>query len=205
MFWIIVLLVIIAIVLRNKALQVEATTADKQNNYSIDSKEVGKDYANEAIKFFDNYLSLCQSHSVMATCDLLSLGTDEFGVNTRMTCIITAIDGEHADEVFYSIKRTWLQLRQEKMNAGDYSAVTYAGDGYIKQYFGCEDLHYVFTEADEYQFENGQVIMSFDRPLFTREGTKWQATLLAIKQELQQKWPNATITVDKNGIIVKPQ
>lgn len=201
MFWIITLVAILAIVIYYKS---RSITNDVNNTYSNDSEKIDKSYAQEAIKFFDNYLSLCKKHSVIAVCHLSSLGADEFSINTKMECIITAIDNEHADEAFGAIKRMWTQLRQEKMRAGDYSAVTYVGDGYIKEYFGCQDLHYVFTEADEYQFQNGQVIMSFERPLFTRQGTMWQSTLCYIKQELQRKWENATITVDKCGIIVKP-
>lgn len=198
---VLILIVIVVII----AYSVNKSKRDSVNKtYTSGSAAVDKDYADEAIKFFDGYLSLCKNHSVMAVCSLLAIAKDEFGIKTEMHCTITAIDGEHADDAFEAVKSVWLQLRQEKMDAGDYAAVTYAGDDYIKEYFGCENLHYVFTEADEYQFENGQVIMSLERHLFTRDGSQWQPTLSFIKQELQKKWENATIDVGKGGIIVKP-
>lgn len=201
MIWVIILIVIVVIIVncRNKS-----NIADSNKSYSIDSTEISKHLAREAIQFFDNYLYLCKNHAVTAICHLSFVGTDEFGIKTRMECIITAVDGDHGDEAFGMVKRVWSQLKQEKMSTGDYSAVSNAGDSFIKQYFGCDDLHYVFTEADEYQFENGQVIMSFERVMFTHEGAKWQPTLYFIKQELQKKWEKATINVDKGGIIVKP-
>ena len=199
MIWVIILIVIVAIIVHSKN---KSNSADTNKSYSIDSTEISKNLAREAIKFFDNFLCLCKNHAVIGTCHLSFAGTDDFGIKTKMECIITAIDGEHADEAFGMVKRVWTQLRQEKMNTGDYAEVTYASDGFIKQYFGCDDLHYAFTEADEYQFENGQVIMSFERVMFTHEGAKWQPTLYFIKQELQKKWENATINVDKGGIIV---
>lgn len=202
MIWVIIMIAIIAIIFYSKN---KSNSGDAHKAYSIESAEISKDLSKEAIQFFDNYLSLCENHSVTAVCHLSYIGNDEFGINTKMECIITAIDGEHGDEAFGMIKRVWTQHRQEKMRSGDYSAVTYAGDGFIKQYFGCDDLHYVFTEADEYQFENGQVIMSFERPMYTREGAKWLPTLSFIKQELQKKWENATITVGEGGMLVKPQ
>lgn len=200
MIWVIILIVVAIVIFHSKS---NSNSVDTNKSYSINPTEINKNFAKEAIQFFDNYLCLCKNHSVTATCYLSFIGEDQFGINTKMGCIITAIDGEHGDEAFGMVRRVWTQLRQEKMNSGDYSAVTYAGDGYIKQYFGCDDLHYVFTEADEYQFENGQVIMSFERTMFTREGAKWHPTLSFIKQELQKKWENATINVDKSGIIVK--
>lgn len=200
MSWVILIVVVVVVIYY---LNKSKTKAGAAKIYTLESPEVGKDFASEAVKFFDNYLCLCKNHSVMAVCSLLALGTDEFGVKTKMECVITAIDGEHGDEVFGMIGREWSRLRQEKMAEGDYSAVTYAGDGYIKDYFGCEDLHYAFTEADEYQFENGQAIMAFERTLFTRNGVKWEPTLSAIKQELLKRWPNANVDVGKSGIIVK--
>lgn len=206
--WFLILFVVVGTILYSTSRSKYSINKSKNDStnktYTSDFVAVNKDYADEAIKFFDGYLSLCKKHSVMAVCSLLSIGKDEFGIKTEMNCTITAIDGEHADDAFEVIKRVWMQLRQEKMNTGDYAAVTYAGDSYIKEYFGCEDLHYAFTEADEYQFENGQVVMSFERELFTRNGGQWQPTLSFIKQELQKKWENATIDVGKGGIIVKP-
>lgn len=158
-------------------------------------------YANEAIKFFDNYLSLCKNHSVIGFCDICCKNYEQGWINTEVTCTITYIDDEHADEEFNQIKNIWLRLRQEKMDAGEYASVTYAGDGYIKDYFGCKDLHYAFTEADEYKFENGQVIMSFEN-IITKDH-KLRPTLEYIKEELLKKWPNANIKVDNSGIIVR--
>lgn len=200
MTWFLIIIVVIAVIVY----YINKSKNDANKIYVSDSVAVNKDYASEAVKFFDGYLSLCKKHSVMAACSLLSIGKDEFGIKTEMNCTITAIDGDHADDAFEVVKRVWMQLRQEKMDTGDYAAVTYAGDGYIREYFGCEDLHYVFTEADEYQFENGQVIMSFERNLSTRNGGQWQPTLSFIKQELQKKWVNATIGIGKGGIVVKP-
>ena len=199
---VVLILIVIIVVIAHGINKSKKDGANK--TYISDSAAVDKNYADEAIKFFDGYLSLCKKHSVMAVCSLLSIGKDEFGIKTEMNCTITAIDGERADGAFELVKRVWTQLRQEKMNTGDYAAVTYAGDNYVKEYFGCEDLHYVFTEADEYQFANGQVIMSFERELFTSNGSQWQPTLSFIKQELQKKWENATIDVGKGGITVKP-
>lgn len=86
---------------------------ESSKTYSIDSIEVGGDYAKAAIKFFDGYLSLCKNHAVLAVCCLYSIGTGEFGIKTKMECVITTIDGKHGDEAFDIVKRVWTQIRQE--------------------------------------------------------------------------------------------
>ncbi len=205
MIWILFLaasLFLLYIVLRGKKSNTNYNT-NINNTYAIDSIEVNKDYAKGAINFFDSYLSLCKKHSIVGVCNLLSVETDDLGIKTKMECIISAVDGEHADEAFDMVKRVWTQIRQEKKNSGDYSAATYAGDSYIKSYFGCEDLHYIFTGVDEYQFDNSQVIISFEKYMFTREGAKWQPTLYYIKQELHKKWESVNISIDKGGIVVE--
>lgn len=202
MMWIIVLIVIGVVIFVVKAENNNATSENQSSTTSL--AEVNNEYANEAFKFFDGYLCLCNKHSVLGVCHLHAVGKEQCGIATKMECIVSSIDNEHGDEAFNTLKMVWSQLRQEKMSQGDYSAVTYAGDGYIKKYFGCEDLHYVFTEADEYQFKNGQVIMSFNRMMFTSHGEKWKPTLLNIMQKVQAKWPNAKIDIGENGIIIKP-
>lgn len=156
-------------------------------NMSIGNIEkVDKDYANEAIQFFDGYLSLCKKHKVIGMCALSFTGRDEFSIKTKMKCCITAIDDNHGDEEFKTLKRLWSE----------------DGDSFIKSYFGCLNLHYVFCDADEYQFNNGQAIMAFERAFFTRGG-EWLPTLKYIREELQKKWHDIQISVDKGGIVVK--
>lgn len=185
-------------------LSIDGSKENVRNNmYSTSIEDVSKDFANEAIKFFDNYLCLCKNHSVMAVCSLLAVGQDEFGIKTKAECVITAIDGEHGDETFDMVKRVWSQLIQEKIGEDDNTNATRAGAGYIKEYFGCEDLHYTFLNADEYVLENGQAIIFYERTMFTTSGAKWQPTLYFIKQELQKKWANAKIDIGEGGIIVK--
>ena len=182
MVWIVILVIIIGLVFFAKS---KLNNVNANKIYSTDSIEVNENYANSSIKFFDSYLSLCNKHAVIGVCHLLSIGTVEFGIKTKMECIITAIDGKHGDEAFDMVKRVWTQLKQEKMSSGDPVAAISAGDSYIMQYFGCEDLHHAFADVDEYQFKNGQAIISFEREMFTHEGAKWQPTLLYIKQKLQ--------------------
>ena len=170
--------------------------------YSLDSSEVDKNYAREAVDFFNGYLSLCENHTVIAVCSLTRTTADEFGINTELKCTITAVDNEHGDEVFSNIQNNWVSLRQREFNLENYSAVTNAGDTFVKNFFGCENLHYVFTEADEYEFRNGQAIMKFERPINTHHGGKWNPTIIVIKQELLKLWPNANIKISQGGMIV---
>lgn len=170
--------------------------------HSVDAVKVDNNYAVEAITFFDSYLNLCKKHNVLGVCSLLYTGEEKGFINTKLECIITAIDNKHADEEFEMIKLAWVQIRNDEMKSGDYPSAVLAGDKYIKNYFGCENLHYAFTEADEYKFENGQVIMSVERPIYTFGGAQWQPTINFIKQELQKKWGTATITAGKGRIVV---
>jgi len=167
---------------------------------------IAKDYANEAIQFFDNYLTLCQKHSVVGIGNLFGNEIDDMGNNkTRIECTIIAVDDERADDVFDRIKRKCTELSEEKMSSGDYFAAAHAGDSYIEEYFGCENLHYAYTEADDWEFENREVIISFERTIYAHSGAKLQPTLSFIKQELQNKWENVTIDIGRNGMSVKQQ
>ena len=155
-------------------------------NNPSNASEIAKDFANEAIQFFDGYLCLCQHHSVKGNCSVLSTGVEDGVISARIECRVIQIDNEHADEVF----RT---LRDDEM---------------IKSFFGCAELHYAFTEVDEYTFEDGWAIISFERSVYILwggkpSGIKWMPTLQYIRQELQRKWPNASIDVGNSGIIVE--
>ena len=117
---------------------------------------------------------------------MLSTGVEDGVISARIECRVIQIDNEHADEVF----RT---LRDDEM---------------IKSFFGCAELHYAFTEVDEYTFEDGWAIISFERSVYILwggkpSGIKWMPTLQYIRQELQRKWPNASIDVGNSGIIVE--
>ncbi len=167
------------------------------------AEKIGKDFANEAVQFFNGYLSLCKKHTVMGSCRLLYARKSEFGHEGRVECVITEINHLEAECEFRRIEGVWSALWREKMDAGDYEAATHAGDGYIEEYFGCKNLHYAFTEADEYQYKDGQVVIGYDRTLFTRWGATWDATLAAIKKELQMQWPTVSFDFFDGGIIVK--
>ena len=175
---------------------------ENMKSYSLDSSEVDKNYAEEAIKFFNGYLSLCANHTVIAVCSLSRTTDDDFGINTEFNCTITAIDDEHGDEAFLNIQNNWLNLRQKQFDLENYSAVVHAGDDFIKNFFGCKDLHYAFTEADEYKFTNSQTVIKHEFPVNTHHGAKWNPTLVVIKQELLKLWPNANIKIAQAGMIV---
>jgi len=184
---------------------IKETATDPSKPYSSKSA-VAKDYANEAIKFFDNYLTLCQKHSVVGISDLLGVEIDDKGnIKTRIKCTIIAVDDERADDVFDGIKRICTERSKEKMGSGDYFAAAHAGDSYIEEYFGCENLHYAYTEVDDWEFEDREVIISFEKTICNYSGEKLQPTLSFIKQELQNKWENVTIDIGRNGMSVKQQ
>lgn len=183
------LLIIIVICVIIYGIYVSNRNSDNENNnsYSISSQEVDKGYVEQTVKFFNSYLSLCANHNVNAICTLSQLSNDDYGINTKLECVFVAIDGEHADETFSYIQRAWKT----------------SGDDVIKSFFGCEDLHYAFTETDEYEImENGQTIIKIERPLCTHFGAKWNPTLLVIKQELSKIWPNVNIKITQVGMIV---
>ena len=163
-----------------------AVSAQTQNMNASGGKKVYEDYANEAIQFFDGYLSLCKNHRVIGLCHLLRTGKDEFSIKTKMECCITAIDDIHGDEEFRQIKGLWCEI----------------GDSAIRSYFGCPNLHYAFCDADEYRFSNGQAIMAFERQFYTRGGD-WMTTLKYIGEELRKRWPGIQVDVDKSGIKVE--
>ena len=158
------------------------------------------------INFFDSYLSLCKVHSVGAACGFHSVGKDDMGVRVKAECIIVEIDGEHGDEAFRGLKDRWmLTKRREKATAEDPLAGIHAGDNYVRDYFGCKNLHSAFLEVDEYHFEGIQAMMTFEIVFFTTFGAKWDVTLQYIQQELKKKWPNAVVSVGKQGMSVSPK
>ena len=185
----IIFLCIIACVVIYLVLQFTGKSGEKKSvstNNPSNASEIAKDFANEAIQFFDGYLCLCQHHPVKGNCSVLSTGVEDGVISARIECRVIQIDNEHADEVF----RT---LRDDEM---------------IKSFFGCAELHYAFTEVDEYTFEDGWAIISFERSVYILwggkpSGIKWMPTLQYIRQELQRKWPNASIDVGNSGIIVE--
>ena len=183
------LLIIIIIGVIIYAIYVSNQNSDNENNesYSISSTEVDKNYVEQAVKFFNGYLSLCANHNVNAVCTLSQLSNDDFGINTKLECLFIAIDGEHAEETF-----SYMRVISRT-----------SGEDAIKNFFGCEDLHYAFIEADEYEImENGQAIIKYERPLCTHFGAKWNPTLIVIKQELLKTWSSANIKITSAGMIV---
>lgn len=202
---IILLLVVVVIII---VCIVNSGSGESNIVYSMDSPEVESHYVRETVHFFDGYLSLCAKHSVSGSCSALAQSENERGdLNTKLKCVIIDIDKERGCDKFREIQRIWTLRRKEILDRDGYEAygaALQAGDNYIKEYFGCEDLHWVYTEADEYQFNDLEVIISYDLSLFTLCGAKWAPTLSVIKQEILKKWENATVDVGPGGIIVKP-
>lgn len=203
---VVVVLVIMAVVSKSQ----EATTVQSANvsqkPMAINTAEVSENFARSMINFFDSYLCLCKVHSVGAVCGFHSLGKDDMGIRVKAECIIVAIDGEHGNEAFRGLEDRWMIAKQrEKAITGDPLAGIHAGDNYVRDYFGCKNLHSVFLEVDEYQFEGIQAMMAFETVFFTTFGAKWDITLRYIQQELKKKWPNAVVSVGKQGMSVSPE
>lgn len=203
---VVVVLVIMAVVSKSQ----EATTVQSANvsqkPTAINTSEVSNNFASSMITFFNSYLCLCKVHSVGAVCGFHSLGKDDMGIRVKAECIIVAIDGEHGNEAFRGLEDRWMIAKQrEKAITGDPLAGIHAGDNYVRDYFGCKNLHSVFLEVDEYQFEGIQAMMAFETVFFTTFGAKWDITLRYIQQELKKKWPNAVVSVGKQGMSVSPE
>lgn len=203
---VVVVLVIMAVVSKSQ----EATTVQSANvsqkPTAINTSEVSENFARSMINFFDGYLCLCKVHSVGAVCGFHSLGKDDMGIRVKAECIIVAIDGEHGNEAFCGLKDRWMIAKQrEKATAKDPLAGIHTGDNYVRDYFGCKNLHSVFLEVDEYQFEGIQAMMAFETVFFTTFGAKWDITLRYIQQELKKKWPNAVVSIGKQGMSVSPE
>lgn len=203
---VVVVLVIMAVVSKSQ----EATTVQSANvsqkPTAINTSEVSGNFASSMINFFDSYLCLCKVHLVGAACGFHSIGKDDMGVRIKAECIIVAIDGEHGNEAFCGLKDRWMIAKQrEKATAKDPLAGIHTGDNYVRDYFGCKNLHSVFLEVDEYQFEGIQAMMAFETVFFTTFGAKWDITLRYIQQELKKKWPNAVVSIGKQGMSVSPE
>lgn len=203
---VVVVLVIMAVVSKSQ----EATTVQSANvsqkPTAINTSEVSGNFASSMINFFDSYLCLCKVHSVGAVCGFHSLGKDDMGIRVKAECIIVAIDGEHGNEAFRGLEDRWMIAKQrEKAITGDPLAGIHAGDNYVRDYFGCKNLHSVFLEVDEYQFEGIQAMMAFETVFFTTFGAKWDITLRYIQQELKKKWPNAVVSIGAQGMSVSPE
>ncbi len=199
MFWLIVIVVVIIFIVK----KVNSDDTNSPTSNTGRSDIVDKNYARNAIKFFDSYLSLCQKHEVLGICGVYYEDNEDGIVKTKLECVVTAINGEHGDEAFELIQRVWTMKRETVMNTGNYQDVVDAGDDYIKSYFGCDEIHWLFTEADEYQFQNGQAIITGESSLFTFYGAKWQETLRFIKTEIEKKWKNVTISIGQGGMTVE--
>lgn len=203
---VVVVLVIMAVVSKSQ----EATTVQSANvsqkPTAINTSEVSENFARSMITFFNSYLCLCKVHSVGAVCGFHSLGKDDMGIRVKAECIIVAIDGEHGNEAFRGLEDRWMIAKQrEKAITGDPLAGIHAGDNYVRDYFGCKNLHSVFLEVDEYQFEGIQAMMAFETVFFTTFGAKWDVTLRYIQQELKKKWPNAVVSIGTQGMSVSPE
>lgn len=203
---VVVVLVIMAVVSKSQ----EATTVQSANvsqkPTAINTSEVSENFARSMITFFNSYLCLCKVHSVGAVCGFHSLGKDDMGIRVKAECIIVAIDGEHGNEAFRGLEDRWMIAKQrEKATAKDPLAGIHTGDNYVRDYFGCKNLHSVFLEVDEYQFEGIQAMMAFETVFFTTFGAKWDITLRYIQQELKKKWPNAVVSIGAQGMSVSPE
>ncbi len=210
LFLIAVVVFIIIMVANNSQKGVSQITAQStsvsQKFLAINMAEVSGNFASSMINFFDSYLCLCKVHSVGAVCGFHSLGKDDMGIRVKAECIIVAIDGEHGNEAFRGLEDRWMLAKQrEKAIAGDPLAGIHAGDNYVRDYFGCKNLHSVFLEVDEYQFEGIQAMMAFETVFFTTFGAKWDITLRYIQQELKKKWPNAVVSIGAQGMSVSPE
>ncbi len=85
---------------------------------------------------------------------MISTGVEDGVISARIECRVIQIDNEHADEVF----RTLRDDDDDKIG--------------VKQFSGCAELHYAFTEVDEYTFEDGWAIISFERSVYILWGGK---------------------------------
>lgn len=147
---------------------------------------VNDDYVNEAVLFFNNYLSLSELHHATGHAYLTCDKKDEFGFHTKIGCSLFSIDDTHASDAL-SIISFWHKETIEQN---------------MQNYIGCDNIHYIFSEPDEYRFGDPDVTIEFDRFFFFSKGD-WSSSKKAIKDELLKLWPNAKIDIFKNGIIVK--
>lgn len=172
---------------------------NQNNTQATSAGKVNSNFVETAFSFFDGYLSFCQNHNVVGKAILVILGRETSGINVKMQCDIQYIDNKKAYEELNVLKLSWSKIKRNKENYQDSSL---AGDEYIQSYFGCDNLHWVFTEIDEYDFNYPNVSMSFESTMFTLNGESWGATLISIEQEILKKYPNTTICIDNNGIAV---
>lgn len=167
--------------------------------YKFDNKKSGSAFAqvnNEAIKFFNSYLSLCKKHSVEGFCYYNIYKEKRY---VKMGCRIDVIDGKTATRELYEVRKIWNDLQHQKMNL---SNATNA-DKYIKKYFGCEDLHYLFANVNNYRFNIGVVIMGDEHqliyPLYDNNNKAWKKPFKLIKEKLQRKWKTENIYISEDS------
>ena len=202
MVWFVLIGVAIAIVVALRKLYNEANADVVNTNHvrlSNSQPVIDQNFVKEAVQFFDGFLTFCAQHRVLGRASLLQQGTAEHWVEAQLKCKFFTIDDEHA-EYFFSVKKIgWENAKKEV----DLSDRIHAGDAFMKSVYGCDDLHYAYTDIDEYIFGDPDVVISCETSLFTMEGAKWEANLNAIRQELRTKWPNATIKTGMGGIVVE--
>lgn len=198
MLWILIIVVLVLVVWK------KATSSSLENRvYSEDNAEINANFARGAIQFFDSYLSLCHKHSVRGVCGLCQQGSDGFGINAELVCVITSVDRKYGEEAFQDLADECNLVYREKKISEDALAAIKAKDNYIKNYFGCDDIHCSFTEIEAYQFDSRQAKVSYESKMITSFGAKWQPTLYYIKQELLKKWEHANIEIGKDGMTVE--
>ena len=159
-----------------------------QNTNTID-----KGFVDNAVSFFDGYLSLCKRHSVMGSSTLSLQKREEGKIEALLSCTLFTIDAEDAAEAFRIMKRAfpdgygWIKGCEEIMTS----------------FFGTKALHWAYTDSDCIRIQDREVIITSETSLFTFAGANWESSVAAIKKQLSEKWPGACVEIGRSGLIVR--
>lgn len=165
--------------------------------------EVDYNFVANATKFLGNYISLCANHTVTGHAYVTVQAREEFGFRCVIGLRVYEIDGVHANEAL-SVSKLW---QKEMLNSLDTSYDAYreketAFQKYMQEYIGEDQVHYIFFDVEDYQYNDPDVVLEFTSHLFVKQG-KCEPTLQAIKRVLTGKYPNSKIEVNKNGVLIK--
>ncbi len=198
MIWILIVITVIGLVYTLVKIRPENT--DDFSKYTVDSPEVDWNFVDNAMQFFDTYLSFCKKHKVMGIAGLARYEqTNQNKIKVDFDCDVIAVDDEHADEAFESMQMR-ANIYKEGRSYLEYSPLI---DSFYADYYGCEKPHWVFTEPENFTYERGSAHITFEGSLFTLAGARWKPTISVIIRELQEKWPNAEISSGPGGMSVK--
>ncbi len=171
-------------------------------NKDTDAGDVGKideNFIRRTFDFYDGFESLCDNHSAKGVFSLNLVEENSNWAEFEMQCSFFSIDGEQATDRLNSVKLVYSSIKKDAKN---WKEANQKATEYIKSFYCRENLNGIFTDLDEYVFEDNCVMLSTSNTLFKQDGAQINSTLSAIKQKLHEKNPNAEIKFYPKGFVL---